>query len=142
MCCACNLFSCHLLSAASCAFMMAMHLSTDNHKWDREDDLKSFAIAAVVSRVVHCLMYLQVIIMSKRYRRQFILLGIFQVISSILFAISAMISEHNDTYVWLWAAAVFIERSFTFGVISCVVPRRNQAPPHFGHLSHRQVLIK
>jgi nicotinamide riboside transporter PnuC len=124
-----------------CAFMMAMHLSTDGHAWDQGDDLKSFAMAAMVSRMVHCIMYLQVIVMTKKYRNQFIILGISQVVSSILFAISAVYSQHNESYVWLWIAAIITERSITFGLVKHFVPIKNQAPPHFGHLSHRQVTL-
>lgn len=128
----------YYLVQAMCAFMMALHLSTDHHGWDQEDDLKSFALAAVISRSVHCIMYLQVIIMTKKYRLQFIILMISQIVSSILFALSSVYSLDNESYVWFWLVAIAVERSITFLVIKVIVPQKQQAPPHFGHMSHRQ----
>lgn len=118
--------------------MMAMHLSTNGHAWNQEDDLRSFAVAAAVSRGLHVLIYLQVILVSKKYRAQFVLLSAGQVVSSSIFASSSVFSTDNESYVWLWLAAIIVERSLTFRLTHYLLPKKALCPPHMGHLSHRQ----
>lgn len=128
----------YYLIQAMCAFMMALHLSTADHGWNQKADLKSFAFAAMVSRLVHCVMYIQVIVTTKKFRNHFKIMTLSQIISSTLFAISAETSRENESFVWFWLSAIIVERSLTFAVVKYLIPKKNQAPPHFGHLSHRQ----
>lgn len=126
------------LIQAMLAFVMALHLTLDHdHNWDQERNLKPFALAAALARVAIIFMYFQVMSLTKKYRNHLRLLVISQCISAVLFFVSAYATK-NDNYFYLWLASILIERGLVHTFIAVVVPRKQRAPPHFGHLSHRQ----
>ncbi|CAE7408995.1 unnamed protein product [Symbiodinium microadriaticum] len=126
------------LLQAMFAFVMALHLTLDHHhNWDEERNLKPFAIAAALSRVVIVVMYFQVMSLTKKYRTHLRLLVASQAISGALFFVSAY-TVHEGTYYYLWTASILVERGLVHSYIAWTVPPKQRAPPHFGHLSHRQ----
>ena len=126
------------LLQAMFAFVMALHLTLDEeHHWDEKRNLKPFAIAAALSRVVTVLMYIQVMSLTKKYRTHLRLVVLSQFVSGTLFLVSAFM-PHQDMYYYMWVSSIILERGLIHTFIALTVPQKLRAPPHFGHLFHRQ----
>jgi low temperature requirement protein LtrA len=126
------------LIQAMLAFVMALHLTLDHdHHWDEERNLKPFALAAALARIAIIVMYFQVMSLTQKYSMHLRLLVLSQGVSAVIFFVSAYASK-SDNYYYMWLASIVIERVLVHTFIAVVVPPKKRAPPHFGHLSHRQ----
>lgn len=136
-------YSFYLLQAM-CAFVMAEHLTLDesHEKWDKENNLRPFIIAACVARLSNAGMYFQVITMTSAYRRHFIAVAMSQIIATLIYLSTLVFSHAYNYYYGYWLFALFTERTFVMAYIYFFVPRdasSTVAPWHMGHLIEREV---
>lgn len=135
--------------------IMTMHLHipdnevlTQGHvKWSATGNVFAFSIAATIARVANVLMYLQIFLNTQEFRpgiRNFVIVLIgTQALGALFFTIASFSSSYSyfDDYLYLWLAAMFVEKVFA-DVLVIVLQRlsnlKGRVPEHFQHMVHRQ----
>lgn len=129
----------YYLIQAMLVFVMALHLTLDDdHQWDISRNMATISVSAGISRIYAVLMYLQVMMLTKNYRQHIISVATGQFVSGILFFLAPFVAA-GDKFYWFWLTSIAIERVIVHVRVAISIPVKERAPPHFGHLSHRQV---
>jgi low temperature requirement protein LtrA len=134
------------LFQALCAFFMACHLTIDHttNEWDKDRNLKPFAVGAAIARISHSFMYSQILEITTTHRIHIFVLRFTQGLCALLYVLSAY-SPHSEThYIYYWVVALFIEREFVKYILNFALkryPSSQLIPWHVGHLISRQVSI-
>jgi hypothetical protein len=129
----------YYLIQAMLVFIMALHLTLDDHhQWDISRNMAAVSLSAGVSRLYAVVMYIQVMMITRNYRQHIIHVALAQFLSGTLFFLAPYVVEGEKFY-WFWLASIAIERVIVHIRIALAIPVKDRAPPHFGHLSHRQV---
>ena len=142
------------LLQAMCAFIMANHLALDEagNRWDRENNMVPFTLAATIARASTACMYsqLRLVLSSKTncssssYENYFVAVMVSQTLAAALYLLPAVI-QSTEHYYWLWwLCAIFMERSFVAVYVSFFTATPGDDASHFlpwhmGHLRHREV---
>jgi hypothetical protein len=131
----------YYLVQAMLVFVMALHLTLDDdHQWDIERNMAAVSVSAGVSRLYAVAMYIQVMMITRNYRQHIIHVAVAQFLSGFLFFLAPYLMKGEKFY-WFWLGSIAIERVIVHIRIALAIPLKDRAPPHFGHLSHRQVLL-
>jgi low temperature requirement protein LtrA len=129
----------YYLIQAMLVFIMALHLTLDHsHQWDVSRNMTAISLSAGISRFYAVIMYLQVMTITKNYRSHIVSVAVAQFFSGTLFFLAPYLGDEQSFY-WFWFTSIAIERVLVHIRIALWIPLKERAPPHFGHLSHRQV---
>lgn len=139
---------CFYLLQSLAAFVMTLHLTpldSGSHTWNDAENMSAFASAAAISRFSCIIMYIQIVYFNQN-RNLFLYLRVLitaMMVSTCIFTLCASmeIFSVNKNYIWMFAAAVFVERPLTHTYLMCLNRRKKKggrAPEHFGHMVHRQ----
>jgi hypothetical protein len=125
---------------AFCALVLACSLSADQQgHWDTSRNLKSFAIAAAVSRLLHSLMYGQIYAMTVKFRLHIQLLILTQGASSIIYLLAAYSLPYGgEAYLLYFLSALILERFLSH--IFLTLFKAPILPWHIHHLFSREVV--
>lgn len=125
---------------AFCALILACSLSADHTgHWNVSRNLRSFAIAAAVSRLLHALLYGQIYPMTIKFRTHIITLMTSQGVSSIIYILAAFSNPDKEDYLFFFLSALLLER-----LLSQIMLTLLQAPIlpwHIHHLFSREVIF-
>jgi hypothetical protein len=129
----------YYLIQAMLVFIMALHLTLDrHHHWNITRNMTAISLSAGISRYYAVVMYLQVMTMTMNYRQHIVSVAVAQFLSGTLFFLAPYVVTGEKFY-WFWLTSIAIERVLVHIRIALSIPVKERAPPHFGHLSHRQV---
>jgi low temperature requirement protein LtrA len=125
---------------AFCALILACSLTADHEgHWDVDRNLKSFATAAGICRLLHSFMYSQIYSMTKTFQLQIQILILSQGASAVLYFFAAFYSLQfgEDIYLYLFLAALILERFLSHLFLAII--KAPIMPWHIHHLFSREV---